>query len=133
MKNSAIFALAGGLALSGAALPQKADTDGDGRLSLAEFQASRVAALLARDSDGDGRVSAAEWAAGGIRQRPNAARRDPAKAFARLDRSGDGYLDRGEIEGLLARRFAKSDADGDGFLTRQERGGRRSAADAVRD
>ncbi len=88
MKSRAMFAFAAGLvisgAISGSASAQRADADGDGHISLAEFQASRSGALLARDGDGDGRVSASEWAAGGMKARSKAQRRDPAKAFARL-------------------------------------------------
>ncbi len=137
MKSRAMFAFAAGLvisgAISGSASAQRADADGDGHISLAEFQASRSGALLARDGDGDGRVSASEWAAGGMKARSKAERRDPAKAFARFDRSGDGYLDRAEIATILASRFARMDANGDGVLTRDERAARRKGAPAAEE
>lgn len=130
MKSSAILAFAGIFTIGGAASAQKADTDGDGRLSLAEFQASRSAAILARDSDGDGRLSAAEWAVRARNSTAKAQRRDPTKAFARFDGNRDGFLDRGEIGGFLVRRFARADANGDGALTLDERGRGRNAANA---
>lgn len=50
-------------------------------------------------------------------QRPH----DGARMFARLDANGDGVLDTGEINALLARRFARLDANHDGMLTQDER------------
>ncbi len=124
MKKTTMLAFSAILAISGTALAQKADRDGNGSLSLAEFQASRSAGLLARDGDGDGRLTAAEWAARET-QRAAKAGRDPARRHARFDRNRDGRLDRTEIEALLARRFARLDTNGDGALTREERAARR--------
>lgn len=114
-------------------MAQGADKDRNGSLSLAEFQTSRTAALLGRDSDGDGRLTAAEWAARETKARSKAARRDPARMFARLDRNRDGSLDRTEIGALLARRFARLDANADGALTREERAARRKGATAAEE
>lgn len=101
------------------------DTNGDGKLDLAEFQANLQARLMKADTNGDGKISLDEWKA-----RPAAknAKGDPAKMFARLDKNSDGFLDDSEIASLAERRFHRLDADGDGFLTKQELQARRAAA-----
>lgn len=96
-------------------------------MSLAEFQAAVAGRLMRADADGNGSISSTEWSAA---PRPRAiGRADPAALFARLDGDGDGALERGEIEALLARRFARLDADGDGTLTEAERRAERGRAD----
>jgi len=85
-------------------------------LSLSTFQARHERKLLAADSDGDGRVSKAEFLASA-----RSGKGDPARQFTRLDRNGDGNLDGTEIDRQLARRFQRIDADGDGMLSLQER------------
>ncbi|BBE72560.1 EF-hand domain-containing protein [Oharaeibacter diazotrophicus] len=63
----------------------------------------------AADTDGDGRVTRAEFLTA------------RAAGFDRLDRDGDGIVDRGGATGrLVARRVAAMDADGDGLVTRAE-------------
>ena len=91
-----------------------------GGMALADFQSAGRTRLMRADTDGDGRVSKAEWTA----RRQSAAtapKGDPARMFDRIDANRDGALDRGEIDGLLARRFARMDADHDGMLTAAER------------
>lgn len=119
MKSIAIIAL--GLAVPAAAQPQEAPKG----LAQADFQARRTAELMEADGDRDGRLSAAEWAA--ARADGGKAGRDPSRRFARLDRNGDNYVDRPEIEALIARSFARMDKDGDGILTRPERAAHRDA------
>ncbi|QYE36678.1 EF-hand domain-containing protein [Polymorphobacter sp. PAMC 29334] len=72
--------------------------------------------LLAADTDGDGRVSRDEFLAAA-----KAGKGDPAKRFARIDRNGDGMLDKAEIDAMLAKRFARLDSNGDGVLSPAER------------
>ena len=83
-----------------------------------DFVARGEAALMRADTDGDGRVSRAEWmayaAARGMKGRPE-------RQFARLDLNRDGVLDKSEIDAMLARRFAKRDTNADGLLTADER------------
>jgi len=96
-------------------------------LTLAAFQARYQRRLLARDTDGDGKVSRAEFVAGAER-----AGGDPAARFARMDRNRDAALDPAEIGTVAARRFARLDADRDGVLTPAERlpeAGRRGGAE----
>ena len=73
------------------------DVDGDGRVSLAEYQDWMSYAFDAMDRDGDGVLSPAEQPGG--KGRP---------------------LGRGEHRARLADRFARQDADGDGFLDARE-------------
>lgn len=87
-------------------------------MSRDAFVARGEAALLRADTDGDGRISRAEWLAHAA-QRGMKGR--PERQFARLDLNGDGYLDKSEIDAMLARRFAKRDTNADGVLTPDER------------
>ena len=137
---------------------QRADADGDGRLSQAEFAARRLARLRAADANGDGSVSLEE------RRAMRAAR--SAARFDRIDADGDGAISRAEfdaasaarpgrgmrgardrrghgdrhqamrsadpvsiaeIEARAARAFARLDLNGDGYLTAEERRARRGA------
>ncbi len=75
----------------------KMDVDGDGRVSLAEYQAWMSYAFDGMDRDGDGVLSPAEQPGG------------KGRALSR-----NGHLAR------LAERFGRQDADGDGFLDARE-------------
>lgn len=148
----AAFALAGAAAAQQAGdHPLRADADGDGRISQAEFVARHAERLQAMDADRNGVVTAAErTAARDARQAERADRR-----FARLDANSDGAISRAEFDAAaehrresrgerrhgrhgshgatagevtiadmqarMAERFARLDADGDGFVTSEER------------
>ena len=90
-------------------------------LTLQQFQARHDREMLAADTDGDGRVSRTEFLAANEGGKAKAGKGDPAKRFAKLDRNGDGSLDKAEIDASLAKRFQRRDANGDGVLTAQER------------
>ena len=89
---------------------------GAGGVTMQQFQQRQEKKLLAADTDGDGRISKAEFIAAA-----KAGKGDPGARFAKFDRNGDGMLDRSEIDALAARRFKRLDADGDGVATAQER------------
>lgn len=91
------------------------DANGDGFLAADETRmpAQRFAQL---DTDGDGRVSLAELQAAPKR----GPRRDPAKRFARLDANDDGRVTRDEVPRMPDARFQKLDQNGDGALSVEE-------------
>ncbi|MCS6622983.1 hypothetical protein N0B44_08685 [Roseibacterium beibuensis] len=90
----------------------RADTDGDQRLSRAEFVQARVQRLSAADADHDGSVTRDEMRAAA--QARFAARADAR--FERLDADDDGVISKSEFD---ARRERRAEA-------RVERGPRRS-------
>lgn len=111
-------------AAQGAPLNGAAPVAGHGKaaVGLADFQARRRAHLMRADTDHDGRISLAEWAA----QRAahpgrDGGQGDPARMFRRLDANNDGYLTPDEIDAVTARRFSRADADHDGRITPDER------------
>lgn len=106
-----IFVIAG---MGIVAPPATAQTAPQGT-TLAAFQARHEARFVKADSNHDGRISAAEW------QAAMAGRSgDPARRFAHMDRNHDGFVDKGEIDEALARRFHRMDVNGDGLLSPQE-------------
>lgn len=80
----------------------RADTDGDGRVSQAEFVGRRLERLTAADANGDGTVTREELQARGAAHR---AQRAEAR-FARLDADSDGAVSREEF---TAARTARAD------------------------
>ncbi|MDG4884539.1 EF-hand domain-containing protein [Mesorhizobium sp. WSM4884] len=92
--------------------------------TLETFEARREKAFMAADTDGDGKVSLAEWTAF---QEKRKAKGDPAKAFARMDTNKDGFVDKSELDAFLAKRFARIDKNGDGVLGADERPGHKTA------
>ena len=92
----------------------RADADGDGRISQAEFVAGRVSRLTAVDANGDGTVTPEEMAA--AREARQAERAD--NHFARLDADGNGAVTRAEYD-------AAREARGERRAERGERGPRR--------
>jgi len=131
MRPGLLLSLLLAVAPAGAQVPQPRrapPTDGaSAGLSLTAFSARQGRRLLARDTDGDGKVSKAEFFAGGERGGKRAGV-DPAGRFAALDRNGDGAVDRSEMDGVAARRFARLDTDRNGVLTAAERTARRRNA-----
>jgi Ca2+-binding EF-hand superfamily protein len=74
------------------------DADGDGRVSLAEYQDWMSYAFDAMDRDHDGVLAAAELPGGRGRSITRSAHRERlAAGFRRQDRDGDGVLDAGEL------------------------------------
>lgn len=120
----AMFASAIFLAGAASAAP-RGDADGDGKLSLSEYQTAMRERLMRADTDGDGKLSLPEYLA-----RPAAAKAksDPAKRFAKLDANADGFLDAAEMNTMAERRFAALDSDADGAISDEERRAHRAAA-----
>ncbi|MDX8468819.1 acid-shock protein [Mesorhizobium sp. VK23B] len=92
--------------------------------TLEKFEARRERAFMRADTDGDGKVSLAEWT---TFQTERKAKGDPATAFARMDANKDGFVDKSELDAFLAERFARLDTNGDGVLGADERPGHKTA------
>lgn len=109
---------------AGATPPAAAAPRAKSDITLAKFQKRREKAIMAADTDGDGKISLLEWEAF---QAKRNAKGDPAKSFARIDSNHDGFIDRAELDAFFAKRFAKLDKNGDGVLTADEMPGHKSA------
>jgi hypothetical protein len=110
------------------------DTDRDGKLPRAEYDAARAARFAATDADKDGAISEAEYV-GEFSARlerqlaasaESAAKKDEERTrqirqthvrFGVLDTSKDGRIDRAEYDAIADRTFAEQDADKDGVIT----------------
>jgi hypothetical protein len=91
-------------------------------MTLAQFQARQAERMMSADTDGDGRISQAEWLAQVKGRRGGSGGGyDPAQAFARMDTNHDGFVDRAEIDFASAERFRRMDTNGDGVVTPDER------------
>ena len=93
-------------------------------ITLAKFQKRREKAIMAADTDGDGKISLLEWEAF---QAKRNVKGDAAKSFARIDSNHDGFIDRAELDAFFAKRFARLDKNSDGVLTADELPGHKTA------
>jgi len=93
-------------------------------ITLAKFQKRREKAIMAADTDGDGKISLLEWEAF---QAKRTITGDPARSFARIDSNHDGFIDRAELDAFFAKRFARLDKNADGVLTADELPGHKTA------
>lgn len=124
---------------AGAAAAQgmpRPDANGDGKVTLAEFKASRVAMMMRGDANKDGKLSKAEFETaakrraemGGDAGRPAGGPMGASgpggggggRMFGMLDANNDGFLTRAEIEKMVERRFSRMDVNGDGSLSQAE-------------
>ncbi|HRD47533.1 MAG TPA: EF-hand domain-containing protein [Caulobacter sp.] len=118
---AALLALSAGAATAqGMARP---DANGDGKVTLSEFKANRVAMMMRGDANGDGKLSKAELE-GAAAKRQAAGRGEGrgggGRMFGMLDANNDGFLTRAEIEKMVERRFSRLDVNGDGSLSTAE-------------
>jgi len=90
----------------------RADTNGDGMISRAEFMAQADARFARMDKNGDGVITADEM--GGM------ASRGPGGGLMAADTNHDGKISRAEFEAQAAAHFAKLDANGDGQISPDE-------------
>jgi Ca2+-binding EF-hand superfamily protein len=123
----------------GSRMLQRHDADGDGLISLQEFQAASGQMFARLDADGDGRVSAEELATAGLgpgqadREQRAGAGREGAREeraarmqqhrerrFAAMDADGDGQVSRAEFDDAHLERFNAMDANGNGVIDADE-------------
>jgi len=109
-------ALAEGAGGQGGRMFQHLDLNRDDAVTPDEAGAVRTVQFLRWDSDGDGVIAEAEMLAAA---QAHLARRI-AKKFARMDRNGDGRVERAEFDDTGAARLARLDTDGDGQVSREE-------------
>ncbi len=100
----------------GARMLRHLDLNHDGVITPDEAAAVRTVRFLRWDGDGDGAITEAEMLA--VAQARIARR--IAKRFARMDRNGDGRIERAEFDERGAERFARLDTDGDDRITLEE-------------
>lgn len=128
----------------GSWLLQRYDADGDGTITLLEFQSRGAATFAQLDADGDGRLSAEELAAAGrgwerrgegrgeAQPQQDAEQRQAQmreRGFARMDADGDGFVSRAEFDDARMSRFNALDANGNSVIDADEipvRGSERS-------
>jgi Ca2+-binding EF-hand superfamily protein len=94
------------------------DTDGDGMVSKAEYDANHDKHFKEMDTNGDGKLSPDEMRAG----HKDAANESMQKRFEDADANHDGVLTREETKKIpmLYRHFDEMDANHDGKVTREE-------------
>lgn len=117
-----VFALVG---LTGSAHAESPAANGG--ITKPDFQAMVRARMLKADADGDGRISAAEWSAA-AKARGKGAMAN--RAFSRMDTDRNGFLEATELDTIGAKRFDRQDVDHDGRLSAAER---KAMVDAMRE
>jgi len=92
------------------------DTDGDGQISQAEFDAGKPDRFSKFDLDADGKVTLEEMKQAREQLREQRMKRH----FEALDADGDGAVSEDEMRARHNERFARLDADKDGFVSADE-------------
>ena len=100
------------------------DADGNGQITLEDFEATRAARFAEIDSDGDGTLSEAELIAHAETRAADRAAQMATRMIARMDSNEDGVLQPDEMEMArgdgMTRRFERLDADEDGAISEEE-------------
>lgn len=105
---------------SGAEMIRKLDTDGDQRVSKAEFEAGYSEKFDMADTNRDGVMSTEELAAKKNKKDGTNKGLKAEEKMAKKDMNADGQLSAEEFAQAKTAKFEKMDANKDGFLTAQE-------------
>lgn len=92
---------------------EAADADGDGQVTRAEIESYRAAQVARADTSGDGALSLEEFET----VFRDVTRPGMVDAFQRLDADGDGQITEAEMQARTDRMMARMDPDGDGVLS----------------
>ena len=101
----------------GAGMMMRADTNGDGKISRAEFAAISEQRFTRMDKNSDGAVTADELG--------DMAGRGPGGGVMAADTDHDGKVSHAEFTAMSTARFARMDANSDGDITADEMPARR--------
>ncbi|WP_223632555.1 EF-hand domain-containing protein [Rhodobacter sp. TJ_12] len=98
------------------------DSDGDGKVTMAEIEAKRAATAKSMDTDGDGLLSAEELVAAEMVQIEDRLAARVKDRIAAQDSDGDGKLSAAEMASppLPTRIFDRLDRDDDGAISTEE-------------
>lgn len=97
-----------------------ADTDKDGKISKAEFEAWRTARITVIDTDKDGLLSADELAAARMKEAETRSKAMAARMIAMHDQNGDGKLSAEELMSAPTPVFDALDTNADGAVDKAE-------------
>ncbi len=101
---------------------EKLDTDKDGAVSKAEFEAKRAADFTAADTNKDGSVSQAELSAFHEKKAAERKAEREKRMYERLDANKDGKVTKDEFD--AGERFDRMDKNDDGKVSGDEMKGR---------
>jgi len=102
----------GGPGGRGGGMMMRADTNGDGKISRAEFAATSEQRFARMDKNSDGAITADELG--------DMAGRGPGGGVMAADTDHDGKVSHAEFTALATARFARMDANSDGEITADE-------------
>src|SRR5690606_4421618 len=91
---------------------ERADSNGDGRISKEEWRSRAEQRFHEQDLNGDGKVTSAEAEA--------FCERKIVQTFSKLDADGDGRIAEAEASTIFRQAFSACDEDGDGYVSREE-------------
>ncbi len=95
----------------------RCDTDGNGQISRAEFDACSKMRFEQVDANKDGKATLEEFQAQSMAKR----QQRQQMMFQQMDTSGDGAVTPDEFDSMHDTRFEQIDADGDGAITAASR------------